>query len=119
MIAARDLKYAASVRENALLDVFDPSPVYADGNLILGFARHRAGVASDALAIIDYEAVFHARVQTLKNESQSYLGLPKSGDYIDETGSKRIELDRFSVAGSEASRTETPPPKRNPDEGAQ
>ena len=59
MIAARDLKYAARVREDALLDVLDPGPVHAHRHLVLGFARHRAGVASDALAVIDYEAVFH------------------------------------------------------------
>ena len=59
MIAARDLKYSTRVGENPLLDVLDPSPVHAHRHLVFGFARHRAGVASDALAVIDYEAVFH------------------------------------------------------------
>jgi hypothetical protein len=61
MVAARDLKYAARVGERALLDVLDPSPVHAYRHLVLGFARHGAGVTSDALAVIDYEAVFHPR----------------------------------------------------------
>src|ERR1700675_42285 len=61
MVAARDLKYAARVGERALLDVLDPSPVHAYRHLVLGFAGHGAGVTSDALAVIDYEAVFHPR----------------------------------------------------------
>ena len=59
MIAARDLKYAARVGENAFLDILDPGPVHAHRYLVLGLACHRAGVASDALAVVDYEAVFH------------------------------------------------------------
>ena len=60
MIATRDLKDAASIRKNAFLDVFHPGSIHADRNRILGLARHRAGVASDAFAVIDYEAVFHS-----------------------------------------------------------
>ncbi len=59
MIAARDLKYAARVGKQALLDVLDPGAIHAYGHLVLGFACHRAGVTADAFAIIDYEAVFH------------------------------------------------------------
>jgi hypothetical protein len=59
MVTARDLKYASGVGENAFLNVLDPCPVDAHRNLVLGFARHGAGVASDAFAVIDYEAVFH------------------------------------------------------------
>jgi hypothetical protein len=60
MIATRHLKYAARIWEQSLLDVFDPSPVHADRHLVFGFARHGTSVTSDALAIIDYEAVLHA-----------------------------------------------------------
>ncbi len=60
MVAARDLKDAASIRKNALFDVFHPRPIHANRNRILGLARHRAGVASNAFAVIDYEAVFHS-----------------------------------------------------------
>jgi hypothetical protein len=59
MITSRDLKYAARVGKNAFLDVFDPGPVHAYRHMVLGLARHRTGVTSDALAVIDYEAVFH------------------------------------------------------------
>jgi hypothetical protein len=59
MVAACDLKYAARVGENAFLNVLDPGPVHAQRHIVLGFARHRTGVTTDALAVIDYEAVFH------------------------------------------------------------
>jgi hypothetical protein len=61
VVAARDLKDAARVGKDALLDVFDPGPVDSDRNLIFGLARHGAGVTANAFAIIDYEAVFHPR----------------------------------------------------------
>jgi hypothetical protein len=59
VITARHLKYATRVGENALFDIFHPSPVHAHRHMIFGLARHCAGVASDAFAVIDYEAVFH------------------------------------------------------------
>ena len=61
MVAARDLKYAARVREDAFLDILDPGPIDAHRHLVLCLASDGAGVASDALAVIDYEAVFHRR----------------------------------------------------------
>ena len=59
MIAARDLKNTPRIGKQSLLDVFHPGPIHADSNVILGFARNGAGVASDALAVIDDEAVLH------------------------------------------------------------
>ena len=59
MIAARDLKYAAGVGENAFFYVLDPGPVHAHRHLILGLARHRAGVTSDAGALVDRESISH------------------------------------------------------------
>jgi hypothetical protein len=59
MITSRDLKHAPGIGIEALFDVLHPGSIYPDGNLIFGFACDGAGVASDALAIIDYEAVFH------------------------------------------------------------
>jgi hypothetical protein len=59
VIATRDLKNTPRVRKDALLNVFHPGSVDADGNFIFSFAGDCAGVASDAFAIIDYEAVFH------------------------------------------------------------
>ena len=78
MIAARDLKYAARVWENALLDVLHPGPIHAYWHMVFGFARHRAGVASDAFAVIDYEAVFHP-LECSTRSRQSYLGTFKRG----------------------------------------
>src|SRR5208282_5427967 len=59
MVAARDLKYSPRVGKDAFLHVLYPGPVHAHRHLVLGLARHRAGVAPDAFAVIDYEAVFH------------------------------------------------------------
>ena len=82
MVAARDLKYAARVREHAFLDVLDPGPVHTQRHLVLGFARHRAGVTTDALAVIDYEAVFHP-LEVSNREIQSYLGALDGGDVVE------------------------------------
>ena len=60
MIAARDLKNAARVRICALFYVLDPRAVYPESDMILGFARDRAGMAADTFAVIDDEPVFHA-----------------------------------------------------------
>src|SRR5579859_4254218 len=59
MIAARDLKDAAGVGESSLLDVLHPGAVHGERDVVLGLARHRAGVAADALAVIDDESVSH------------------------------------------------------------
>ncbi len=59
MIAARDLKYSARIWKHALFNILYPSPIHAHRNVILSFARDGAGVASDALAIVDYESVVH------------------------------------------------------------
>jgi len=59
MIAPGDLKDPACVRKNTLLNVLDPGPVHSDRNVVLSLARHRAGMTPDALAVINYEAVFH------------------------------------------------------------
>jgi hypothetical protein len=78
MVAAGDLKYAARIGEHALLHVLYPSPVHAHRHLVLGFARHRAGVTTDALAVIDYEAVFHP-LDISTRRSQSYVGPRERG----------------------------------------
>jgi hypothetical protein len=59
MITARNLEYAPSVGVEAFFDVLHPGSIHANGHLIFSFACDRAGVASDAFAIIDYESVFH------------------------------------------------------------
>ena len=45
------------VRERALLDRLDPAAIHADGNVVLGLARDRARVTSDALREVDRETV--------------------------------------------------------------
>ena len=59
MIAACDLENAASIRENTFLYVFDPGAIHSDRHVILCLARDGAGMATNALAIIDDESVFH------------------------------------------------------------
>ncbi|HUE04704.1 MAG TPA: hypothetical protein VMR62_34450 [Bryobacteraceae bacterium] len=59
MIAARYLEIAARVREATLFHVLNPSPVHPNRNLVFRLAGHGTGVAADALAIVDYKAVFH------------------------------------------------------------
>src|SRR5208282_1133453 len=84
MVAARNLKYAARVGENAFLDVLDPGPVHAHRHLVLGFARHRTGVTTNALAVIDYETVFHPlEISTGKT---IILGCAQNGSDVVEAG---------------------------------
>ena len=59
LIAARHLEMAARVGELTLFDVLDPGAENAEGNLIFFFARNTAGMATDALAIVDNLCVFH------------------------------------------------------------
>ena len=60
MIAAGDLKNAASVGIGPLLDILHPSAVYSQRNMIFGLTGNGAGVASDALSVVDDESVAHA-----------------------------------------------------------
>ena len=62
MIAAGDLKNAAGVGKCSLLDVLHPGAVYGEGNVVLGFAGDGAGMAADALAVVDDESVSHPEV---------------------------------------------------------
>src|SRR5262249_53572084 len=61
VIAAQHREIAPRVRERAALDVLHPRAKRAEGHPILFLARHRAGVAADALALVDHEAVTHVR----------------------------------------------------------
>ena len=57
VIAAQHGKMSPRIRIVSLLDVFHPSPVYADGDVVFFLARHRARMAADALAQIDDKPV--------------------------------------------------------------
>jgi hypothetical protein len=41
--------------ELTLLDIFHPGAIYTDGSLMLCLAGHGAGMAADALSIVDNE----------------------------------------------------------------
>ena len=56
MIAAHDGKHPARVGELPLFYILDPGPIDPDGDIMLGFAGNRTGVAADAVAIVDYES---------------------------------------------------------------
>ena len=56
MVAPFDQEVPPAVGEGALVDVLDPGAELAERNAILCLARHRAGVAANALALVDDEA---------------------------------------------------------------
>lgn len=60
MIAASDLEDPPSVWELSFLNVLDPGAIYAHRNLIFSLAGDRAGMATDAPAIVDDKSVFHS-----------------------------------------------------------
>ena len=59
VIAPGDGKHAFCVRERSFLDLFNPCPVYANGNFMLRFTGHGTGMAANAFPVIDYKAVLH------------------------------------------------------------
>ena len=73
MIAAVDEKIAPRIGKLTFLDVLDPRSIHADGYVMFGLARHRAGVAADALALVDHEGVFRHELFLL---SYSRAALP-------------------------------------------
>ena len=56
MIAAHDGKHPARIREMPLFYILDPSTIDPNGDIMLRFTSNRAGVAADAVAIVDYES---------------------------------------------------------------
>jgi hypothetical protein len=59
MVAAQDGEIALCMREFPLFDVFDPGAVNPEGDLVLFFAGHAAGMAADTFAMVDQETEFH------------------------------------------------------------
>ena len=55
VIAAHHAEEPPAGRELALLDVLDPGAIDADRHLMFALARHRAGMTTDALAVVDHE----------------------------------------------------------------
>ena len=70
VIAACDLKHAPRIGIRALLDVLDPRTIYAERNVVLRLAGHRAGVAADTLAVIDDKSVSHSRAEKTSIENR-------------------------------------------------
>jgi hypothetical protein len=56
VVAAQDREVATGVGKLALLDVFHPGAKGPQRHIVLGLAGERAGMAADALAVIDDEA---------------------------------------------------------------
>ena len=74
MITTHDRKYPARIRKLPLFYILDPGPIDPDGDIMLGFAGNRTGVAADAVAIVNYESkiqvIFLIRVFTKIYESK-------------------------------------------------
>jgi hypothetical protein len=60
MVAAHYREQSARIGEFSFFDVLDPGAIYSDRNLVLRFAGNSAGMAPDALAVVDDEAVIHS-----------------------------------------------------------
>ena len=56
MITAHDRKHPARIRELALFYILNPGPIDPDGDIMFCFTCNRAGVAADAVAIVDDES---------------------------------------------------------------
>ena len=59
VIAAQHGEVAPRVWVLPFLDVLHPSTIHAERDVVLFFARHRAGVAADAAVLIDEKSVAH------------------------------------------------------------
>ena len=56
MITAHDGKHPARIRELSLFYILNPGPINSNRDIMLCFTSNRAGVAADAVAIVDYES---------------------------------------------------------------
>jgi hypothetical protein len=61
MVATQHGEVSARIGIKSFLDVFDPSPIHADGNVVLFLARDRTRMTTDATVLIDNESVAHSR----------------------------------------------------------
>jgi hypothetical protein len=59
VVTAGNLEVTAAVRKKACFHVFDPGAIDAQGHFVFTFTGSRTGVAPNALAIVDDEAVIH------------------------------------------------------------
>ena len=61
MVAARDLKNTTSIRVGSLLHVLHPRTIHPKWNVVLRFARYCTCMTTNALAIVNNEAVSHVK----------------------------------------------------------
>ena len=59
MVTTQDRKESPNIREGSLLYIFHPCSVRADGHIVFRLAGERAGVTTDATALVDDEGVAH------------------------------------------------------------
>jgi hypothetical protein len=59
VIAAHYREKAARVGKTSLFDVFHPRSIDADWNFVFRFARDRAGMTADTLAVVYDKTVIH------------------------------------------------------------
>ena len=79
MITAHDGKHPARVGELPLFYILDPGPIDPNRDIMLCFTSNRAGVAADAVAIVDDESkiqiiflmkVFYNKCLKIKNNKK-------------------------------------------------
>ena len=56
MIAAHDGKHPARVGELPLFYTLNPGPINSNRDIMFCFTSNRAGVAADAVAVVNYES---------------------------------------------------------------
>ena len=62
MVAPMDAELPGRIRIGPLFDVLDMGPIYSYGDVMLGLACHRTGVATNAGSIIDYKTIVDHRI---------------------------------------------------------
>ena len=73
MIAAEYREMAAVIGELACLDLLHPGAIHTQGHVMLRLARHRARMATDALAIINEKAKSHSGSCAYQTKSVAQL----------------------------------------------
>ena len=73
MIAAEHREVAAVIGKLACLDVLHPGAIHTQGHVMLRLARHRARMATDALAIINEKAKSHNGSYAYQKQSVAQL----------------------------------------------
>lgn len=98
MVAAGDCKASLSRREDSRLNIFDVSSVDAQWNVVLGLAGDRAGMATDALAIVNDKTVVHSSILLPILTFQSGIpGRPYSISSTRDEGSNKSALYQCSA----------------------